>query len=236
MSSVNLKFSDLIAQYSGDGDFVEWVDKFELVVKLQAVKEPEKLLPLFLTAGAFAVYQTQSDATKGSFEEIKKALTTAFSSNCFDAYDQLRTRHLKVGESVDSYVAELTRLVGLVCTSPDDGLVKCAFVCGLPESIQKQIQASCSVATMTLSEVVGKARNLLPRRDMCLISARDVTHKQSGARRRVACFECGSEEHMIRNCPKKKGSSPGRFCFVCGEMDHLAPSCSQRKTQPVKNE
>lgn len=239
MSTITLKYSDLITQYSGDGDFGEWLDKFELVVKLQAVKEPEKFLPLFLTAGAFAVYQSQSDATKGDYNLVKSTLLKAFSSNCFSAYDQLRSRNLRPGETVDSFVAELTRLVGLVCSAPDDELIKCAFICGLPESVQSQMQASCLLSNMSLSETVAKARSLVPCRDLCLVSTRSVSRKQSdvrSGRRHLRCYECGSEEHLVRRCPKKRGESNGRYCFVCGDKDHLAPSCPQKKTQPSKNE
>ena len=195
MSTISLKYSDLISQYSGEGDFVEWLDKFELVVKLQDVKQPEKFLPLFLTAGAFAVYQSLSGDTKKDYDLVKSALTKAFSSNSFNAYEQLRNRRLKPGESVDCFAAELSRLVGLVSAAPDMGLLKCAFVCGLPETVQTQIQASCLLASMSLPDIVEKARSLVSCRDeghLCLVSGHNSFRGQSGGRnfrRRQKCYE-----------------------------------------------
>ena len=33
--SMSVKFSDIVRQYDGEGDFFEWVEKLELVAKLQ---------------------------------------------------------------------------------------------------------------------------------------------------------------------------------------------------------
>jgi hypothetical protein len=141
---------------------------------------------------------------------------------------------------VDSFVADLSRLAGLVCAAPDEGLIKCAFVCGLPEAVQTQIQASCLLVSMSLPDIVEKARCLVSRRDVCLLSAQGALHKHPGARkggRRPSCYECGSEEHLLRGCPSRnKGVDSGRFCFVCGDKGHLSPSCPLKRTQPAKNE
>ena len=54
---MSVKFSDIVRQNDGESDFFEWAEKLELVAKLQKVKELENFLPLFLTGGAFLVYQ-----------------------------------------------------------------------------------------------------------------------------------------------------------------------------------
>ena len=46
--SVNVKSSDLIKSYDGTGDFLEWVQKLELVAELQKITELQNFLPLFL--------------------------------------------------------------------------------------------------------------------------------------------------------------------------------------------
>ena len=43
---MSLKFADIIKQFDGTGDFFEWLEKLELVAKLQKVKEMENVLPL----------------------------------------------------------------------------------------------------------------------------------------------------------------------------------------------
>ncbi len=173
-STISLKYSDLIPQFSGDSDFLEWLQKFQLVVDLQGVSAPEKFLPLFLTGDAFTVYQSQDAAVKADFLLIKKALKTSFSTNQFQAYSDLTARRLRPGESVDGFAADLVRLVSLVCDRPDDRLTKCAFICGLPEEVRSQIQASCLVASMSLSEVISKARSLVTNRERCFVSQSPV--------------------------------------------------------------
>ena len=51
---------DLVCKYSGDGDFLQWCKRLELVCKLKKEAELHSILPLFLDGPAFAVY-TQLD-------------------------------------------------------------------------------------------------------------------------------------------------------------------------------
>ena len=89
----SVKVTDLIRQYDGSGDVVEWLNKFDLVVKLRDIKEPETVIPLFLEGSAFSVYNELSDRNKKTFKSIKDALIEAFSMNAFQAYEQLTKRH-----------------------------------------------------------------------------------------------------------------------------------------------
>ena len=63
-SGISVKFADLIRQYDGTGDFLEWLEKLELVAALQNVADLEKFLPLFLSGGTFAVYKSLTDVAK----------------------------------------------------------------------------------------------------------------------------------------------------------------------------
>ncbi|XP_054163171.1 uncharacterized protein LOC128961003 [Oppia nitens] len=42
-----------------------------------------------------------------------------------------------------------------------------------------------------------------------------------------ACFNCGDDGHMSRECPKpkKNGGGGGRSCFKCGEEGHMSREC-----------
>ena len=86
--SIVIKFADLVSQYDGSGEFSEWIQKLELVAKLQKVDELHVVLPLFLSGGAFAVYQGLSDEIKEDYKEVKNALTTAFSASPLTAYEE----------------------------------------------------------------------------------------------------------------------------------------------------
>ena len=74
MANVSLRCSDLIRQYDGTGDFLEWLHKLEIVAKLQGINDLHNFVPLFLSGGAFAVYQGLGADTKSDYGELKSAL------------------------------------------------------------------------------------------------------------------------------------------------------------------
>ena len=89
----SVKVSDIITKYEGSasGDFAEWLEKLELVAKLQKVEDLHTFLPLFLNGPAFAVYQQLSEADKNDFGKLKSGLLSAFGVDCYAAYEQLQT-------------------------------------------------------------------------------------------------------------------------------------------------
>jgi hypothetical protein len=225
MSGVSVRFSDLVKQYDGTGDFAEWVLKLELVARLQKVGDLQDFLPLFLSGGAFAVYQSLDVTVRGDYDLVKGALTAAFSVNAFTAFEQFITRRLQGGEAVDVFLADLTRLAMLVTKSAAEEWVKCAFVAGLPNDVRKQLQASCLLATMKLAEVVDKARSLVSSTERCFASINTAAGYRKPVRRSggVMCFTCKKEGHMSRDCSQR--TQYQRKCFVCDEPGHFAVSC-----------
>ena len=107
--------SELIGVYkdSGSGDFLEWVEKLELVAQLQKVKKLTSFVPLFLSGPAFAVYKQLPRDSKDDYDLLKAGLVAAFSASPFEAYEELKGRVLKGSESVDVYLADLRRLIEL---------------------------------------------------------------------------------------------------------------------------
>ena len=64
--------SDIIGRYDGTNDFSEWLAKFELVARLQKLKELESIMALFLSKGAFVVYEGLSDDEKHDYGKLKR--------------------------------------------------------------------------------------------------------------------------------------------------------------------
>ena len=106
----------LIPEFSGaatDMPIVEWVENVELVCKLCAMKNVQRILPLRLRGGDLTIYRQLSTEQKADAEQIKQDLITVYATDAFNAYDQFVTQQLLPGETVDEFFAELRRLARL---------------------------------------------------------------------------------------------------------------------------
>ena len=251
MTTVTLKYSDLLKQYDGTGDFLEWVQKLEMVAQLQNIKDKHNFMPLFLSGGAFAVYQGLSAKEREKYDVVKKKLTAAFSVDSFQAYQSFVSRRLRVDESVDVYVADLKRLGMLVTKEKvDESWLLAAFVLGLPDSVKNQLRASCDLSDMSFGATVEKARTLVGTREICCAgmvkngsnqvtcfgcggpghTRRECPKNRNGSQRGMACHKCGGSGHVSRVCPTRNEDATGNrmLCFACGEPGHRAVDCPKK--------
>lgn len=225
------RLTDIIQQYDGSTDFAEWVKKLELVAKLQKIGELANFLPLFLTGNAFAVYDSLSDSTKADYDQLKDSLIRAFSLDAFSAFERFINRRYVSGESVDVYLSDLRRLIGLI--GDTDEMLKCAFVSGLPTNTRNQLKAASSLESMSLADVAERARTInLPGGDATgAVAARKTP--AGTAWRKPACFRCGEDGHLSRSCPTRK--TRGR-CFLCDAEGHFVAHCPRRKDDTKPDE
>jgi len=235
MAQVNVRLADALAQFDGTGNLTEWLQKLERVAKLQKITKLADLLPLFLTGGAYAVYEGIPESDKEDYDKVKSALLNAFSPNRFDAFDELVARRLGEGESVDVYHAALTNLGALVANE----WIRCAFVSGLPEGAQLQLRSSCALGTIPMTEVLEKARSLVKANgggtgEACFSAVRSASRPAPDD---VICYACGKTGHFYRDCRSRSQRRVVRHCFVCGDATHLAARCPHRREsgeQPKK--
>lgn len=233
MSELDLR---LIPEFSGDGEtsVTEWIEKVELVCRLRGVTELEEVIPLRLTRGAFAVYQQIPDADKEDAAKIKKALCAAFAHDSFVAYEKFTSRKLLPSETVDVFLAELRRLSALFGGISERGLT-CAFIAGLPQTVQQSLRTGCRVESMRLDELLVRARAALAdsnvvysdaRASAAVPAATAVSGEQRRARR---CFNCNGANHLARDCLLKRALAdprPSVKCFRCNGP-HLRRHCPE---------
>lgn len=234
-----LKFGDIITKYEDaqtSGDIADWLERLELVAQIQKITELTAFLPLFLHGPAFAVYKQLDDDQKKDYEKLKAAMIQAFGVNCYAAYDQLQRRVLLEGETVDVYLSELRKLVSLMGQKEPEPLLRCAFMAGLPFDISIQLKSMAAVETLTLNELVVRARMMISSKTGDQACA--VGYNASRAKLNGGCYRCGSNSHLIRDCSLNKGgprnAKPNhkpRTCYTCGDPTHIAKYCPLRSAQ-----
>ena len=223
-----VKLTDVVKPYVGTGDFLEWLSKFELACDLRNFNDGRhKLLPMFLEGAAFAVYKQLTEAQKDDYAEVRKSLVGSFSDNCFDAYRSLLTRRLQVGESVDVFLADLKRLLSL-CEGDavPPGILRCAFVNGLPSDVRLQVVAQPGAAGYSAEKLLPIVKAIVsavsrPEEELC---AATRVGRFRRPQRPVKCYKCGIEGHVASRCASQ-AVREGTSCYRCGSAAHYVRDC-----------
>ena len=83
----------LIPLFDGTGLVFKW-EKVELVCSMSSIKQPEHVILLRLTEGAFATYQQLEDKEKANADQIKTSLYAAIMMEEFAAYDHFTAQQI----------------------------------------------------------------------------------------------------------------------------------------------
>ena len=204
MSSIKLDQVLRAFNPSSSTEFSEWIKKFSLVAKSLGWSDLHNQLPLFLEGAAFAVYDQLSEEKKKDFNEIKAAITSAFSLSSTAAYAQFVSRRLQMGESIDVLISDLRRLLSLCGVKQVEDanvtpLLREQFLAALPTEICMQVKSSTSASEINVKlEVLAEC-----------------------AKRVIACSGGVVVAAVTINRPRppfKPGSSS--FCYKCKQSGH----------------
>lgn len=221
----------LIPEFDGSDPVLSWVEKVELHCQLSGVKNVERVIPLRLTGGAFAVYQQLSAEEKCDYSSIKAALYRAFATDPATAWEQFETRSIRLGETVDVYLAELKKLTVLFGGLPERALAY-KFLSGLPAGAKQLLRATSTMSSLPLSDLVDRARTIM--KDDSTVQEPVVAVAQAppsgegpsqgpSPQGDVICYRCNGRGHMARNCRRR---STAVRCYRCNKTGHMARDCA----------
>ena len=88
---------------------------------------------------------------RSNYEDLKASLQQAFCINASAAYEQFRVKIFFICETVDVFLADLTRLGRIVDSKISEVLLKHAFVAGLPPSVKDKIRTSDHLSNLSLA-------------------------------------------------------------------------------------
>ena len=125
------------------------------------------------------------------------------------------------------YLAELTKLTVLF-----GGLLEWAlaykFLAGLPTEAKQLLQASSSIASVSLNDLVDRARTVMKDnselRDPVIAAAQstpsdDKPSPGPSPRGGVVYYRCNGQGHIARNCRRRLTAVR---CYRCNETEHMA--------------
>jgi hypothetical protein len=226
----NVRISDVVQPFNGEGDVTQWLDKLYLVAKLRKIENVETVLPLFLEGPAFAVYSEMKEEDKKDLTSIGAILKEAFGLNGFLAYEELTSRSWRTGEPVDVYLAELRRLAKLAGVETD-AILKRAFVVGLPTAASREMRSMANVETASLATMLNRARALMAEsvgESAAAFAAAPRFMKpkhqvDAAGNRSRRCHRCAGA-HLLKDCP----STERLRCWTCGADNHLSRNCQHQ--------
>ena len=136
----------------------EFWQKFFVVCKLQKLLDEKArmgTLPLYLSGEAFTVWSSMEEADQEDESKVKGRLGESFSMLPGEACSLFVKRRKRVDESVDEYLADLRRLLGVSghkedCGGKDPMLME-QFLAGLPKNLADQLRLSNAATASGLS-------------------------------------------------------------------------------------
>ena len=141
---------------------------------------------------------------------------------------------------MDVFLAELRKLAASL-DGLSDKVLSCAFVARLPDAVRQLLRASCRMDTLTVEQLLARARAIMTEESDVVAAARiDVTssRKSTGTMSGPMCFECNFPNHFAKDCLLRRRTSAvargrrGRGeirCFRCDGYGYIASSCSGKR-------
>ena len=138
---------------------------------------------------------------------------------------------------MDVFANKIRQLIGLAGFKGAgmERLTKLTFITEFPGTISVRLQQVLNIETLTMGDLIGRARVLTTTGDQSQDVAVTVCSPCSGGKppfksdsiSSVTCNRCSGKGHTAKDCWKH-----GTHCYQCSEVGHWAQDCSGNETGP----
>ncbi|KFD49054.1 hypothetical protein M513_10102 [Trichuris suis] len=201
----------MVPEFDGSSlSAAEWLRKAESACQLCGISDVVRVIGLRLTGAAFAVYDQMAPEDQIKLEKVKEKLLAAFAPNPFMAFREFKVRKLRRGETPDAFLAGLRELA-LLAGGVSDKVLASAFIDGLPEQVQESMRSGARMETLSLDELLTRARAMLANGPVGYNGLSDFAAAtntsasvalSSGSHYR--CYACGGINHFAKECPTRR--------------------------------
>ena len=113
-----IKLTDAVRKFSGEEDVTAWLERFEMIWKLQpkpttgsSLPDQAHVLPLFLEGAAYEVYAQMTEDVQKDATLLKKGLLSAFGMSPLLAFAKFKAREL-MGVTVEDITGPTAQNAG----------------------------------------------------------------------------------------------------------------------------
>ena len=258
--NVNINIENLSGAEDEWLEMEDWFENFERIGNSNGWTNEVKALklPCYLKDTALLVWQNQSTTAKDNYVESKKNIINKLKPD--ESMEQLFfSKKQKSSESVIEFGLGLEKLAKRIFPgqNKEKELVN-VYWKGLLPSVRKLTLTASPTKLKDAIEIAKRAEQFYKEQDKLTQKAQEKESPKvnsvesrrntrpsrsssrdrsgSGGRRQHspvkgnACYRCGKEGHIARNCRDRSPTPRRTECFKCGKRGHVAKNCRSKNS------
>ena len=236
--TIPLTFRDVEAsleQFSGDDktSIKRWIKDFEEMSTLCELSDIQKVAyAKRLLRGSAKLFVTYEKCTK-TWKKLKSALKENFSEivDSHAIHKELSNRKKSSDETYQAYIYKMLEIAAQVNVETR------AVIQYIIDGIQEEaVNKTVLYGTTIIKELKEKFIQYETMKNGARSRTKAAKHQEDRkkstkqqeetATKNKRCFNCGSKEHVSKECPSKDKDTK---CFNCNKFGHIASKCANKK-------
>ena len=202
-----------------------WMEQLKIYFLVNGIKDEEmkkNLLLSFLDPQIFKSVVKGLQENKRTFQSITRFLDERYNKND-DYMDRISFFERKYSSSPDSFASEITAIFDRFNNDNlRDEILVAKFITAVSEDVQKELRLRRPSSLNQCVQIMNSLSTSGAVSCAAMKSRNDNNNIKPSNRNQVACYKCGSLEHLSNNplCP-----AIGSKCSNCGKLGHYGKVC-----------